>query len=314
VIKQNLLSPAVMAFALSFAVGAIKGSLRLPQQVASFLSMYLLLAIGVKGGEALRASEPGDLWLPAVATLGLGVVTPLIAFVATRPLAMGTADRASMAAHYGSVSVVTFTAALAYVEAAGRAAEGFMPTLVALLEIPGIVVALVIAARSREGETKWGEVLHEVLTGKSIALLVGGGLIGAVATQESLDKTDPVLVGLFYGALVLFLLDLGGLAASKLGLLRQTGPKIVAVAILVPLVNGVLGAVAGAGAGLSTGGVTVLAVMAASASYIAAPAAVQIALPEADVAVALTASLAVTFPFNLVVGIPLFDQIAQQLT
>jgi uncharacterized protein len=314
-IFDNLLTPPVLAFVLGFVATTVKGNLRLPEPVASFLARFLLLAIGLKGGEALRNATFSELWKPTIATLILGLITPLIAWAATRLLDIDTTNRASLAAHYGSVSVVTFTAALTYVESADGPAEGFMPSLVALLEIPGIIVALALAARAlssnRDQAMSWRPILHEVLTGKSIMLLVGGMIIGSVATPASLSKTDPLMIDLFYGVLALYLLDLGSLAASKLSSLTQTGPRLVAIAVAVPVVNGTLGVMAGTASGLSVSGAAVLGVMAASASYIAAPAAVQLALPDADVAMALTASLAITFPFNLAIGIPMFNALAK---
>jgi uncharacterized protein len=317
-IIDNLLTPPVLAFVLGFLATTLKGNLRLPEQASSFLAMFLLLAIGLKGGEALRASSIDELWKPTIATLLLGLATPLIAFAATRALPIAIDNRASLAAHYGSVSVVTFTAAVTYVESSDGPAEGFLPTLVAMLEIPGIIVALMIAGRAAAkasgNSPQWRPILHEVLSGKSIMLLVGGMVIGAIATPASLAKTDPLMIDLFYGALALYLLDLGSLAASHLSSIFQFGTRLVGVAVGVPIVNGTLGVVAGSVSGLSTSGAAVLGVMAASASYIAAPAAVQLALPKADLSMALTASLAITFPFNLALGIPLFDAIARGLT
>jgi uncharacterized protein len=316
-IFDNLFTPPVLAFVLGFVATLLRSNVRLPEQVASGVAMFLLLAIGLKGGEALRSSSIEELWKPTIATLALGLATPVLAFAATRILNATPENRASLAAHYGSVSVVTFTAAMSYVESSDGAAEGFMPSLVALLEIPGIIVALMLAARLKSSAsgttTRWKPILHEVLTGKSIVLLVGGMTIGAIATPASLTKTDPLMIDLFYGMLALYLLDLGALAASKLSSLTECGPRLVSIAVAVPAVNGTLGVLAGTASGLSVSGAAVLGVMAASASYIAAPAAVQMALPDADLAMALTAGLAVTFPFNLAIGIPTFDALARAL-
>ena len=216
-------------------------------------------------------------------------------------------DAAALAAHYGSVSAVTFLAALTFVQAVGDAAPGFMPTLVALLEVPGIVVALLLAKR-REG--RLGEALHEVLTGKSVVLLLGGLLVGLLSGEEGMKKVEAFFVEPFQGALTLFLLDLGMVAASRLSVLRQVGLRLVLFGVGLALFHGALGVYLGLLVGLGVGGAAVLGAMAASASYIAAPAAVRIALPEANPSLYLTASLAVTFPFNLVLGIPLYRALA----
>jgi hypothetical protein len=301
----NLTSPAVLAFVLAVVAAALGTSLRLPEPVTALLSTYLLLAIGIKGGAALRASSPGELWAPALATLVLGVLTPLVAFAVARRLGrFDVPDAAGLAAHYGSVSVVTFTAALAATATAGLATEGFMPSLVALLEVPGIAVALVLAHRHAGGRLRHS--LLEAVTGKSILLLGGGVVVGAAASPAALAATEPLFVALFPGLLALYLLDLGSLTGERLPKLRSYGPFLIGYAMAMPLVLGTLGLAAGAAAGLSPGGAAVLAVMAASASYIAAPAAVSLALPAADPALSLTAALGMTFPFNLLLGIPLF--------
>jgi uncharacterized protein len=196
----------------------------------------------------------------------------------------------------------------------GVEAEGFMPTLVAVLEVPAIVVALVIARmRMGGGRGSWGSVLHEVLAGRSVILLLGGLAIGYLSGWEGLQTVSPLFVDLFQGALTLFLLEMGMVAARRLRDFARTGPQLVAFGILLPIFNGAVGVWLGTQAGLSVGGATVFGVMTASASYIAAPAAVRIALPEANPGIYLTASLAITFPFNLTVGIPLYYAIARMI-
>lgn len=300
---SNLTSPAVLAFAIGLLAASWGTSLRLPSPVASLLSTYLLVAIGFKGGIALGRTPLSDLWLPAVATLGLGVVTPLLAFAALRRLGrFDIPDAAAIAAHYGSVSVVTFTAATAAAVAAGLNPEGYLPALVVLLEVPGIAIALVLAQSQTSGDVRLA--CKEAFAGKSVVLLAGGVIMGAIATPTAVASVEPLFVGLFPGMLTLFLLDLGAMTGERLGEVRKSGGFLFGFAVATPLVFGGLGLVAGMAAGLSTGGVAVLAVMAASASYIAAPAAVSIALPGANPALGLSASLGVTFPFNLMVGIP----------
>ena len=311
-VVDNLTSPAVLAFVLGVLAVAIRGDLRLPDQVTSLVSVYLLLAIGIKGGTRLREADVADIWGPVLATLALGVITPIVAFVAARRFGrLNTTNAASLAAHYGSVSAVTFTAAEAFNKNSGILEEGFLPALVAILEIPGIVVALVIASRHLGSTVK--TALHEVLTGKSILLLGGGLLIGGVGSREAVTAIEPFFIALFPGFLCLFLLDLGTLAGQRFTYVRRAGIRLVALAVALPILFGVLGTFVGTIAGLSAGGAAVLAIMAASASYIAAPAAVRVALPEADLGVSLGAAIGVTFPFNLVIGIPVFSELAQRI-
>lgn len=308
----NLTSPPVLAFALGAAAVMMRSDLRLPDPIHTWLSTYLLLAIGLKGGVALRSVAFGELAGPALVTIAIGVTTPVIAFaVARRFLALAPADSGSFAAHFGSVSVVTFTAADVFATEAGFAAEGFMTSLVAMLEIPGIIVALLLVGR--HGGTRWGSTLHEVLTGRSVLLLVGGLVIGGIAPDESFARVEPFFVDLFTGILVLFLLDMGATAASRLASSRSIRPPVIAAGLLLAVGFGVVAVVAGTAVGLSVGGAAVLGAMAASASYIAAPAAVRTALPDADPGLSLGVALGVVFPFNLAIGIPLYMAIADRI-
>lgn len=312
-VSQNLGSPAVLAFVLGAVAVRLKSDLSFPESVTSLLSTYLLLAIGLKGGLRLRDAAFADLAMPLLGTLLLGLLTPAVTYVVARKyLGRPPADAAALAAHYGSVSAVTFTAAETFTRSAGTLNEDYLAALIAVLEVPGIIVALVIASRVL-GKSTLRSALHEVVTGRSVVLLLGGLVIGFVASQDSASLVEPLFVDMFPGVLVLFLLDLGVLAGSRLDAIRSAGRKIVLFGIGLPLVFGVCGAFVGTAAGLSVGGVTVLATMAASASYIAAPAAVRIGLPEADAGLALGAALGITFPFNLVVGIPLYAELASRL-
>lgn len=314
---QNLLSPLVLAFVLGVVAALVRSDLRLPDGLYASLSLYLLLAIGLKGGVALSKTPASEVVLPALGTLGLGVVTPVLAFTVLLRLRFSRIDAGAIAAHYGSVSAVTFIAALAYVSLAGHPAEGFMPALVALLEVPAIVVGLLLAtgtaardaSLSSDGdapEASWRTALHEVLVGRSIVLLVGGLLIGLVAGERGFAPVEPFFVGGFQGALTLFLLDMGLATAARLRDLKAVGGRLVGFAIAIPIVHGLLGVAVGHACGLGVGGAAVLGAMAASASYIAAPAAVRLALPEASPTLSLTGALGITFPFNLTLGLPLY--------
>lgn len=311
-LQANLLSPMVLAFVLGAVAALVRSDLKIPDALYDSLAIYLLLAIGLKGGVALSEARLAEVALPALVTLALGAATPLWCVAILRRL--GGLDRfnaAAIAAHYGSVSAVTFIACLAFLQQVGQPYEGFVPALVALLEVPGIVVALLLAGR--RGDAHWGATIRELVTGKSVVLLAGGLAIGGVTGRPGFSQVAPLFEGLFKGALVLFLLEMGLVAARRFRDLKRVGPFLIGFGVVMPVVHAALGVGLGTLAGLSVGGATVLGILAGSASYIAAPAAVRIALPEANPSLYLTASLAVTFPFNLAVGIPLAHAMARLL-
>jgi hypothetical protein len=311
-VQINLLSPMVLAFALGITATLLHSDLKLPDELYTTLSIYLLLAIGLKGGIALAETSLAVFWAPAVATLLLGIIIPVIAYGVARKIGkLNVADAAALAAHYGSVSAVTFAAAQTFLDTVGVRYEGFMPALVAILEVPAIVVALLIAqvAGAPQGGD-WRKALRELLTSKSILLLVGGMIIGWLAGPRGGKEVAPVFVDLFKGALTFFLLELGMVAARRFRDLPSAGLFLLGFGIIMPIFNGLLGIWFGSISGLSLGGSTILGVLAASASYIAAPAAVRIALPQANPGFYLTAALGITFPFNLAIGLPLYYTIA----
>lgn len=311
----NLASPPVLAFVLGLIAVSLKADLRLPDAVYQATSMYLLLAIGLKGGVALRQAAIGDVVAPIAAAVVLGVIIPLLAFTALRLVTrLSAVDRGAMAAHYGSTSLVTFTAALVFLEAAGVSYEGYVATLLTVLEIPGIIIGLLLAGSALKGGGSWGESLREVITGRSVLLLAGGLVIGVITGSDGYARIEPFFGALFTGVLTLFLLEMGVLAGRRLGDVRRAGVGLIGFAIIFPLISGALGIVGGVVVGMSPGGSMVLGVLCASASYIAAPAAVRLALPEANPGITLTSSLGITFPFNLVIGIPVYWALAQWLS
>ena len=311
-VRANLASPMLLAFALGILATLVRSDLRFPEELYATLSIYLLLAIGLKGGVALAKTPPRELLLPGVAALALGCAIPLwCTWILERLGRFSRADAAAIAAHYGSVSAVTFLAVTSFLEGRGEAYEGYAPALVAVLEVPAIVVALLLARGERRArDESLGKALHEVLSGKSIVLLLGGLAIGAIAGEAGTEPVAPLFRDLFRGALTLFLLDMGMVAARRFGDLRRVGPFLAGFGILAPIAHGALGVCVARLVGMSSGGAVVLGVLSASASYIAAPAAVRIALPQANPTYYLTASLAITFPFNLTLGIPLYHGFA----
>jgi hypothetical protein len=249
---------------------------------------------------------------PAAVTLLLGCITPVTSYLVLRRLGrFGAADSAAIAAHYGSVSAVTFIAAQAFVVSVGEEPEGFMPTLLTLLESPGIHIALAIGVLQAGGGQPLRETLHEILTGRTMILLVGGLIVGFLMGETGWHAVAPFFDGGFKGALMLFLLEMGIVAADRIGDLRHVGRFLLAFGILMPIAHGVLAAGLGTVAGLSVGGSTMLAAMAASASYIAAPPAARMNLPTANPTYYLTSALAITFPFNVTLGIPLYYEISR---
>jgi len=326
VLRINLCSPLTLSFALGVFARLVRSELSLPRDLYTGLSIYLLFALGLKGGVELSHSSFAELSGPAFVTILLGCLTPVFAYLVLRRLGrFSVPDSAGIAAHYGSVSAVTFIASQQFVTSVGFPAEGFMPTLLTLLEIPGIQVALAIGAfqmavSSRTAGTEENpirprprkEILHELLTSRSMLLLVGGLVIGAAVGETGWKPVQPVFEGLFKGLLTIFLLEMGLAAGSRLGDLKKAGFFLLAFGILMPIVHGTLGAWLGSLSGLSVGGCTVLATMAASASYIAAPPAVRMTLPEANPTYYLTAALAITFPFNLLAGIPIYFEISKR--
>lgn len=300
------LDPVVLFFALGLLAGVLRADLRLPPAIYEFVSTLLLLAIGMKGGiELARQPTPGlagDLLL----TLLLGVLLTFLAFFALRLLGrLDRANAAAIAAHYGSVSIGTFAVAVAFLATAAIPYEATLPLQLVLLEIPAIIIGILLARGARAG-TPWSEIAREVLLGRSVLLLLGGLLIGWAAGPAGLAPLAPLFFDLFKGILAFFLLEMGLIAADHFGGLRRHGPFIVAFALIIPPVFALIGIGFAALMGLSQGGATLLATLAASASYIAAPAAMRSAVPEANPALSLTAALAITFPFNILLGIPLY--------
>ncbi len=317
------LDPVILFFALGALARLAKSDLRLPEALYETLSIYLLIAIGLKGGAQLAVQPLSTLWPVALAAIALSAAVPLLLYPVLRgPVRLGAADAASIAAHYGSVSVVTFAVAQGALSRAGIEPDAYLAMLVALMEAPGIVVGVLLARRglAREGGTPtgatprgWGALLHEVLFGKAVVLLLGGIAIGWAAGPQALAPLDPLFVGLFKGVLALFLLELGLVAGGRLQDLKRAGPRLLAFGLLAPPVLAVLGGALGLALGLSVAGVATLATLAASASYIAAPTAMRIAVPQANPSLSIGVALGVTFPFNVLVGIPIYVAAARAL-
>ena len=312
--SANLLSPMVLFFALGLAAAIARSDLAVPEAVAKAISMYLMLAIGFKGGASVAAYGLTAQLLAAVAAgIVLSALIPILAFRLLRASSgLSLIDAAAVAAHYGSISIVTFLAATQSLEAAGIRAEGFMVAVAAAMEAPAIIVALWLA-RSGTTTVERG-TLREVALNSSIVVLIGSFLIGWITGKDGMTAIAPFIVDPFKGILCLFLLDMGVLAGRGLrGARKSLTPGLILFGLYMPLVGGALGAVAAVAVGLSVGGTALMITLAASASYIAVPAALRLALPEAKPSIYLPMSLGVTFPFNLTIGIPLYIALAQRI-
>ena len=306
------IDPVILFFSLGIIAHWVKSDLQVPKPIYDALSVYLLIALGLKGGVEL-AKHPLSELLPQLAIIvALGCVLPIIAFAILRLLyRLDRLNSGALAAHYGSVSVVTFAAGVAYLETRSISFEPYMALFMAVLEVPGLIVG-VLLARGLGGNThKLGSMVREVLTGKSILLLIGGIVIGGLLGPGGVKPIAPFFTDSFRGALCIFMLELGLVAALKGSELTRSSLKLIVFAVLAPLTLGLLGAGLGQWMGLSVGGTMLLALLAGSASYIAAPAAMRVALPDANTGLSLPLVLGVTFPFNVIVGLPIYHQYAQ---
>jgi uncharacterized protein len=310
-LASNLLSPVVLAFALGLVARGLRSDLAIPPAIQSYLSIFLLLAIGLKGGTALRSTSFGDVVVLLGVTVLAGIATCASAYALARIwLRDSRLEAGAIAAHFGSVSAVTFIAAQQFGERTGNSPEGVLVALVVALEIPAILLGLSLAKRG-EG-LQWHSV-REVLVGKTALLLIGGMVIGAVATREGNEAVNLMYGQLFQGTLMLFMLDMGMLAAGQLRGLGREGFRLSSYSMALPLRHGLGGTALGFAAGLSPAGAAVFGAMTSSASYIAAPASVRASLPDANVGRCISAALGITFPFNLAIGIPAYFAFAAWL-
>jgi hypothetical protein len=314
---KTLLSPIVLFFALGWLAGRLKSDLAIPEAVGKGLALYLMLAIGFRGGHELAAASVGAaaVW-GLLAALALSAALPFIAYGLLRLCApVGRIDAGAIAAHYGSVSVVTFVAGTAFLASRGVAFEPHLVPMMVLMETPAIVAGLWLARGGRStggAPLRMGPVLRHAVTSGGVLLLLGSFAIGWGTGAEGWRTLAPVVDAPFKGLLCVFLLEMGLLTARKTGGARFH-PGLVAFALCMPVVGAALGLGTAALLGLSVGGGTLLAVLAASASYIVVPAALRLTLPEANPALSLPIVLGVTFPFNLVVGIPAYHAAAAAL-
>jgi len=320
-VLQNLLSPPVLFFALGLLSVALRSDLEIPAPLPKLFSLYLLLAIGIKGGMELQHSGLGGaVLLTLSASLAMAVLVPISSFAVLRTR-LDTYNAAAVAAAYGSISAVTFITAETFLGALGVGFDGFMVAALALMESPAIIIGLLLVRLTapRQGAQdqglRWGALLHEAFLNSSVLLLVGSLLIGylsAAFSPSGLAKMLPFTEQLFYGALSFFLLDMGIVAAQRLRELRAAGAFLISFALLAPLLHAAIGLAVAALLHLPQGDALLFMVLCASASYIAVPAAMRMTVPQANPSSYITSSLGLTFPFNIVVGIPLYMAAVQR--
>jgi hypothetical protein len=321
---QSFFDPAILFFVFGILAGSLKSNLEIPPQISRFLSLYLLMALGLKGGFALaRSGLTADVLISLGAALAMAVLVPVLGYLMLRRYLTGF-DAAAVAATYGSVSAVTFITAVQYLDTHGIGFGGHMAAAMALMESPAIVLAVVLANHARQkaslagdptacGATNapLGRILHEALTDGAQLLLLGAMLIGVLTGESGQAAMKPFSVDLFKGMLAFFLLDMGLLAARNMGKVKGQSVWLLVYAIVGPLVHAGIALLLGSLLGMSSGNVALLMVLSASASYIAVPAVIRHAIPEANPSLYFGMSLGLTFPFNILVGIPLYVHMAQ---
>ncbi len=331
----NLLSPAVLFFALGLGAAFLKSDLKIPSALSDSLSIYLLIAIGLKGGIELSGYRIDDLLLPLMGTLLLGTIIPVVMFIVSQWMGIDRHNAIGLAATYGSVSIVTFGAAIAFLQHAKIQYESYMTAMVVLLESPAIFVSLFLLGWLNNRERRkyvncdnremgidshrphpWlqlfdPQIFKESLFNKSVLLLVGAMVIGTITGERAIPVVKTLFIDLYAGILVIFLLGMGMSAGERIVEIKQYGVKMLILAIMMPLLFGTFAVLIGYTCGLSIGGTAIMGIMGASASYIAAPAALRHSVPQANPSIYLGMSLGITFPFNLIVGLPLYVLLAQ---
>ncbi|WP_243385302.1 sodium-dependent bicarbonate transport family permease [Bacillus kexueae] len=328
IILQNLLSPVVLFFVLGVFAAVFKSDLKYPAALSETLSIYLLIAIGLKGGIELSHYSLETVIGPILGALFLGMIIPILTLIGLRFLKLDMKNAIGLAATYGSISIVTYGAAISFLEKAGTSYETFMNAIVVLMESPAIFVSLLLLSVLKDKQNVLNlshrnvgivhkalpfdaEVIRESLFGKSVLLLLGSLIIGLVLGERAVPTVEPLFMDLYSSVLILFLLGMGLSAGERISEVKKHGIKLIAFGMIAPLIFGTLGVTVGYFAGLSLGGMTLMGVLAGSASYIAAPAALKTSVPEANPSIYLGLSLGVTFPFNLIIGIPIYYEIAK---
>ncbi|MEM9952184.1 MAG: sodium-dependent bicarbonate transport family permease [Chloroflexota bacterium] len=326
----NLLSPMVLAFVLGMVVVFVKSDLRLPDQIVTAMSVYLLFSIGLEGGFDLAKSTFQSFIGPALVVVVIGMLVPVLAYFAlTKFGGLDGSNALAIGIHYGGVSSVTLSAGIAFLNDLGQDFEGFLPTLYVIMELPAFFVALLLVAWRIDGKReqvsaggtitlsqtqRLKQVLRLVLSGKTFALLAGGVVIGLLSGEAGKAQVEPFFFDLFPGILTLFLLQMGTVVGERVGELRYVSFFVIAYAVIAPIVHAMIGITLGTLVGLSMGGAFILGIIVASASFISAPVLVRANLPQANPGIHMTTALVITFPFNLVLGMPLYYEFSKMIS
>jgi uncharacterized protein len=308
-IISNILNPPILFFFLGMIAVFVKSDLEIPIPIPKLFSLYLLFAIGFKGGvELIKSGVTQEVILTMLAAMFMSCIVPLYTFFILR-VKLDAYNSAAIAATYGSISAVTFITASTFLTEIGIAFDGYMVAALALMESPAIIVGLILVnlfTTDEKREFSWAEVLKEAFLNSSVFLLVGSLLIGVLTGERGWKALEPFTQGMFYGVLTFFLLDMGLVAAKRIKDLQKTGVFLISFAILIPILNAGVGLLLARAINLSQGNALLFCVLCASASYIAVPAAIRMTVPEANPSLYVSTALAVTFPFNIIVGIPLY--------
>jgi hypothetical protein len=309
---SNFLNPPIMFFFLGMTAVFVKSDLEIPAPIPKLFSLYLLLSIGFKGGVELAKSGVSQaIVLTLFLAVLMSVLVPIYTFFILR-LKFDPYNAAAIAATYGSISAVTFITASSFLSQLKIPFDGYMVAALALMESPAIIVGLVLVnlfayKKGESSETNWSEVLQEAFLNSSVFLLVGSVLVGLVTGEHGGQVLKPFTQDIFYGVLTFFLLDMGLVAARRIKDLQKTGAFLISFAILIPLLNAAIGILIARAINLPPGNALLFTVLCASASYIAVPAAMRMTVPEANPSLYISSALAVTFPFNILIGIPLYQ-------
>lgn len=317
-ILSNLLNPPILFFFIGMIAVFLKSDLEIPQPLPKLFSLYLLFAIGFKGGHEIHESGiNNEIAATLIAAIALAAIVPIYSFFILR-IRLDIYNAAAIAAAYGSISAVTFVTASTFLNRVDIAYGGHMVAALALMESPAIIVGLVLvrifAKKSElDDDVPWSEVLREAFLNGSVFLLLGSLLAGIITSQQGWESLEPFTSDIFYGVLTFFLLDMGLVAARRIGDLRTSGPFLIGFSILMPLLNAVIGIAIAKAIGMSVGNALLFSVLTASASYIAVPAAMRLTVPEANPSLYISMALAVTFPFNILIGIPVYLSIIERI-
>lgn len=313
----NILNPPVLFFFMGMIAVFLKSDLEIPQPLPKLFSLYLLLCIGFKGGHELSESGINStILVTLIASILMACIVPIYSFFILK-IKLDNYNAAAIASAYGSISAVTFITASSFLEKLHIEYGGHMVAALALMESPAIIVGLILVRvfnnKEEDGGFSWKAVFHEAFLNGSVFLLVGSVIVGMLTGESGWHKLEPFTQGIFYGALTFFLLDMGLVAARRIKDLRKTGTFLIGFSVFMPVFNGILGAILAKILGFSEGNALLFAILCASASYIAVPAAMRMTVPEANPSLYVSMALALTFPFNVVIGIPLYLEIIKHL-